>query len=124
MTRQATGRNQRKYDRIRVVNSKQIWNLSEGGAYVASAHPKRLGSVIQFELKLGDQGPIFKSLAMVIRVLHKPNPKMGEPAGMALKFLDVKPEDQARLHQFLLDLKKPDRNPEDIFEHLQVPDID
>ena len=96
-----SGRNKRLFDRIRVGSSKSIWNLSEGGAYVATSNPRRLGSVLHFEFKLWKDEAPFRALAKVVRILHHANPSIGEPAGMALQFVKVSADDRIRLRTFL-----------------------
>jgi len=98
-------RNKRQYERLQVVSSKHLWDLSEGGAFVITATPRRVGSLVHFEYRLGDGGAPFKALAKVIRALHKPNPKLGQPAGMALQFIKVSDEDLDHLRQYLKNLK-------------------
>jgi len=98
------GRDKRGHDRVRLTSSRSVWNLSEGGAYIATANPRRVGSVIHFEFTLENRES-FKTLARVIRVLHKPNPKIGEPAGMALQFIEVGEEDKQRLRNYLRELQ-------------------
>lgn len=106
MTTEPKGREKRRYERIRVGSCDKLWNLSEGGAFVASDSPRRLGSVFLFEIKLGQKKRVIKSLAKVIRVLHKPNPKIGEPAGMAIQFLDISREDYETLRAYLKECKQ------------------
>jgi hypothetical protein len=97
----ASGRNKRVFDRIRIGSSKTIWNLSEGGAYVVTSSPRRLGSVIHFEYKLWKDEAPFRALAKVVRILHCPNTSTGKPAGMALQFVKVSVDDRIRLRTFL-----------------------
>jgi len=101
MSAEARGREKRRCERVRIVSLKHVWNLSEGGAYIATETPKRLGAKIQMELRLGREGPTFRSLATVVRVLHRPNPKLGEPAGMAIQFVDLTDEQLSILKRFL-----------------------
>jgi len=100
--------NKREAERIRIKSSKNIWNLSEGGAFIATKDTKRLGSRVQFELQLGPGGLQFSSLAKVIRVLHKPNPKLGEPAGMAVEFVEPDQKNRRRLAAYLSKVKRQD----------------
>lgn len=124
MSTPSSGRDKRKYDRIRVAESRFLWNLGEGGAYLVTHNPRRLGSLFHFEYKLGSRGPIFKALAKVIRVIHKPNPKTGQPAGMAVQFVNISPQDLKNLRLFLADLKKPEKQNAIPQELLDVPEID
>ncbi len=95
------GREKRQHERIRIGSVKDLHNLSEGGAYVATDSPKRLGATFHFELKLGHKSRAFQALARVVRVLHRPNPKIGEPAGMAIQFVAINDEDHEVLMEFL-----------------------
>lgn len=98
--------NKRIYERIRISSSKSIWNLSEGGAYVATANPRRLGSLIHFEFRLWPDEEPFRALGKVVRVLHKPNPAINEPAGMAIQFTEVAEDDRVRLRTYLKEQKQ------------------
>ena len=91
----------RRHPRIRISSSKSIWNLSEGGAFVATNTPRRLGSLIHFEFRLWPDEPAFSALGKIVRVLHTPNPKINEPAGMAIQFTEVSNDDRIRLRAFL-----------------------
>ena len=106
MSEKASGKDKRQFERIRIQSSKNIWNLSMGGAYVATNKPKKLGSVLHFEVKLGEKKTPFKAMAKVIRVLHTPNPKTGEPPGIALKFVDVDDDNKITLNKYLIEIKK------------------
>ena len=105
MDAEPKGREKRRSERLRVSSCEKLWNLSEGGAFVITAVPRRLGSVFRFEIKLGAKKQTFKALAKVIRVLYKPNPKIGEPAGMAIQFVETSVEDQQILQVFLKECK-------------------
>ncbi len=106
MSSEDTGRNKRTFERVRIATSKNIWNLSMGGAYVATKNPRHVGSLVHFEYKLGGEEKTFKALSKVVRVLHRPNPKSGEPAGMALQFIKVSDEDKLALTRFLSSKKQ------------------
>jgi hypothetical protein len=101
MSATPSGRDKRRFERIRIASLRHVWNLSEGGAFIATETPKRLGAKIHMELRLGREGPTFRSLAKVVRVLHRPNPKFGEPAGMAVQFVDLTDEQLSILKEFL-----------------------
>jgi hypothetical protein len=100
------GRDKRRHERIRIYSVRDLHNLSIGGAYVATVSPKRLGSTFHFELKLGHKTKAFHALARVVRVLHRPNHKIGEPAGMAIQFVAVKDEDRKILMEYLDEQKQ------------------
>lgn len=99
------GREKRQFERVRIPSLKNVWNLSEGGAFIATDTPKRLGAKVHLEFRLGREGPTFRSLAKVVRVLHKPNPKFGEPAGMAVQFLELNDQQLVVLKRFLAEVK-------------------
>lgn len=101
-----TADNKRQYERVRISASKSIWNLSEGGAFVATTNPRRLGTVIHFEFRLWPDEPPFRALAKVVRVLHLPNPKISQPAGMGIQFTQVGEDDRVRLRAYLNEQKK------------------
>lgn len=101
MDNEPNGRDKRESERVRIIESKQIWNLSEGGAYIATDSPRRLGSLLHFEFRLGEQMPVFQALSKVVRVLHKKNPKTKEPRGMAVQFVKMSDEDLSNLRKYL-----------------------
>jgi len=95
------GRDKRRYDRVRITHSRNVFNLSEGGAYIATEKPRRLGSLFYFEYHPGKGDEPILALAKVIRVLHRPNPRLKEPAGMAVQFVKMEEADLARLRNYL-----------------------
>jgi len=101
MSADVGGRDKRRYERVRVPASKNVWNISEGGAFIATESPKRLGATFMLELRLGGGNPTFRTMARVIRVLHKPNPKTEEPAGMAVKFERTSDDDVAIIRNYI-----------------------
>ncbi len=104
----SNGRDKRKSERVRITSSKAIWNLSEGGAYIATTTPRSVGNLLHFEYKLEKDQPYFQALAKVVRVIHKPIPGKGEPAGMAIRFEKVSEENLERLKKFLANRKGED----------------
>lgn len=96
------GRKVRKHERIKLSWSKSIVNISEGGAYIRTDEPRRLGSKVHFEIKLEPDKPPVRGMGKVIRVIHKKGAtKKGDPPGMALEFMDVSSEDRARIRHFV-----------------------
>ena len=96
-----SGKDKRKFERVH-VKSKSLWNMSVGGAYIITDNPRRLGSVFRFEFTMKKGEPNFRAIAKVVRVIHRPNPKTGEPAGMGLQFTEVSEEEKARLRKYLV----------------------
>lgn len=101
MDNEPNGRNKRLSERVRIIASKQIWNLSEGGAYVSTDSPRKLGSLLHFEFRLGVEMPAFQALSKVVRVLHRKNHKTQEPRGMAVQFVKVSETDLSNLQKYL-----------------------
>lgn len=93
--------NKRFFERFKVLGSRRIWNLSEGGAYIVTEQPRRLGTVLRFEFKLENGEAPFSALAKVVRVTTRPASGTGEPKGMAVAFIDMSGEDRARLKKYL-----------------------
>ena len=102
-------RDKRQSERIRIFESRQIWNLSEGGAYIATDNPRRLGATLHFRFRLESDMPVFEALAKVVRVLHKKNPKTGEPKGMAVQFVKVEEDNLSNLREFLKNKKMQEK---------------
>ncbi|GEM_PF-1151420 len=95
-------RGKRQHERIQLLWNKSVVNLSEGGMYVRTDEPRRLGSIVYFEIKLdADQEPI-QGTGRVIRVLHKGGAgTSGDPPGMALEFVELAPESLERIRRFI-----------------------
>ncbi len=98
------GRDNRKNERV-FLDSRHVWNISEGGAYIINKNPRKTGSILHFEYRLEELNKTFKALARVIRTLYRPNPKTGEPAGMAIQFIKISPEDREILKEYLKKIK-------------------
>jgi uncharacterized protein (TIGR02266 family) len=96
------GGGKRRHERIKLSWNKSVVNLSEGGMYVRTDEPRRLGSIVYFEIKLdADQAPI-QGTGRVIRVLHKGGAgTSGDPPGMALEFVELTPESRERIRRFI-----------------------
>jgi len=115
MDAELTGSNKRRYERVRVRSCKFLLNLSVGGAFVITRRPRQVGSMIHFEIKLGKKARQFRALAKIVRVLHKPDPRNGEPAGMAVEFVKMEPEDEKTLREYLKECKNQNPLREDVF---------
>jgi hypothetical protein len=100
------GRENRQYERV-ALESRNVWNISEGGAYIINKNPRSTGSILQFEYRLEHVNKTFKALARVVRTLYRPNPKTGEPAGMAIQFIKISDKDRELLQEYLKKTKPP-----------------
>jgi Tfp pilus assembly protein PilZ len=78
-------RNKRLYERVK-IDSERIYDLSEGGLYIKTKEPKRLGSLVGLELKLFDDEPPFMVKGQVIRIIYEKGSRKNFPPGMAVQF--------------------------------------
>ncbi len=97
---QLKGSDKRRHERIKTT-SRHIRDLSEGGAYIITDQPRPAGSLFHFEFRPEKDAEPIRALARVIRVLYRPNPKLKEPAGMAVKFTELGEDDLVRLREYL-----------------------
>jgi len=104
----ATGRDKRKYERVNVTSSKHFADISEGGVFIKTDNPRRLGSKLHLDIKLEGFDEHIRTLARVIRVIHKAGATKKRPAGMALEFLDLPEETKIQLQSLIKKLRQQD----------------
>ena len=85
-------------------------NVSEGGIFVASAHPPPLGSEVGFELLLG--GERFLVVGMVCWVRDEHAASSGAPAGCGVKWVHLEDGALDAIHRFI-DVRQTDFYEED-----------
>ncbi len=85
--------------------STRITNLGFGGAFVAvpaavfdDPSAMRVGELMEVSFSLRDEQPV-RARASV--VWTRPSPRVSAPSGVGVKFIDVTPEDQTRLEDFV-----------------------
>lgn len=90
--------------RVRLKSSHGLWagfteNISEGGVFVATPAPLRIGDEINIDLALGGE---LGSLPIRCRVQWvRPVSVGGMPAGMGLRFLDLGAEALAQIRAYI-----------------------
>lgn len=99
-----TEKNKRLYERIR-IDSGKLYDLSEGGVYVKTKEPKRLGSLLGLELKLFDDEPPFLVKGRVIRIIYEKGGLKNFPPGMAVQFEHLPAETCEKIKKYILDKK-------------------
>jgi hypothetical protein len=105
MARKSTGRERRRFDRIKLEHLKQCHDLSEGGFYIVSDRPRRLGSLVNFELKLEKDQPPIRGRGRVVRIIHQAGAVGGDPPGMAVEFVELAEEDRDRIRAVVTKVK-------------------
>lgn len=75
-------------------------NLSSGGVFLASPRPLPLGSRVQFELRLPDDGQT-SLITAEVRWYREEGAIEGEPGGMGLQFVDLDTDLQGRIDEFV-----------------------
>ena len=105
MTQKSTGRERRRFDRIKLEHLKQCHDLSEGGFYVVSDRPRRLGSLVNFELKLEPDQPPIRGRGKVVRIIHQAGAVGGDPPGMAVEFVELAEADRDRIRAVVTKVK-------------------
>lgn len=101
------GKNQRVYERIR-IDSDHIYDLSEGGIYIKTTEPKRLGALVGLELKLFENENQFVAKGRVIRIVYEKGAQKKFPPGMAIKFEPLSESDKEKIRLYIRS-KKPGR---------------
>lgn len=95
------------YHRVRFKSGKQFLteyteNLSRGGMFVASNKPLEPGSLIEAEIEVeGIEQPLKVEGRVAYRLDSEEAQKVGRSGGMGVQFVDLSPEVQARLHQYI-----------------------
>jgi uncharacterized protein (TIGR02266 family) len=74
-------------------------NISEGGLFVATAAPLRVGDRLVVALSLMGTGPL--RLSAVVRWVRGKDARGGLPPGAGLQFVDPAPEAAAAIEAFL-----------------------
>lgn len=93
-------REKRRYQRIK-IDSGKIYDLSEGGIYIHTTEPKRLGSLIAIELKLFEgQEPILVK-GKVLRIIYESGARQKFPPGMAVEFVGLTEEERQKIRAFI-----------------------
>ena len=69
-------------------------NLSEGGMFIKTAQPKRVGTVFSFEFKLKDDFVLLQGWGEV-RWIREKDGGPDKPGGMGVKFIDLDPASRA-----------------------------
>ena len=70
-------------------------NVSTGGMFIRRRNPHPVGSVFEFELRLGDEAPLICGKAQVAWVRRR-SPGSQAPAGMGVRFVEL--ADEGRRH--------------------------
>jgi uncharacterized protein (TIGR02266 family) len=96
--------NKRLYERVR-IDSGRIYDLSEGGVYVKTKEPKRLGSLVGLELKLFDDQPPFLVKGQVIRIIYEKGGQKIFPPGMAVQFEPLANEHREKIRTYIQNKK-------------------
>lgn len=76
-------------------------NISEGGLFIRTDHPKPLGSKVRFEFLVRDNGPTVVGLGLVQWV----NDGKDGSKGMGIKFLELNQAGEAEIREVLRQIK-------------------
>ena len=113
MGAQAKRKNERRrFERVKLENPRQCRNISEGGLYMLTNRPRRLGSVVNFELKLLDRYPPIRGRGRVVRVIHEAGAVGVDPPGMAIQFVELAPADRDRIRTLVVENRREKRDEE------------
>lgn len=105
MTRKETGKDRRRFERIRLDHLRQCKDLGEGGFYIMTERPRRLGSMVNFEIKLEEDQPPVRGRGRVVRIIHRAGAIGGDPPGMAVEFVELAEEDRDRIRAVVTRVK-------------------
>jgi uncharacterized protein (TIGR02266 family) len=91
--------NKRIFERV-VINSDRIYDLSEGGVYIKTKEPKRLGALVGVEMKLFEREDPVCAKGKIIRIIYERGGLKRFPPGMAIQFtsIDEKEREKIRLY--------------------------
>ena len=93
-------RKPRLYDRV-VIDSGRIYDLSEGGVYVKTTEPKRLGTLVGLEIRLFNSKQPLVVCGRVIRIIYKQGGKKNLPPGMAIVFETLSEPDRELIRAYV-----------------------
>ena len=97
MSAKQTDRERRRHTRIQLDRRKHCANISEGGLFIITDRPRRLGSLVHFELRLDDLTPPIRGRGKVVRVIHATHAAGADPTGMAIEFVEMDEADRDRI---------------------------
>ncbi len=61
-------------------------NISTGGMFIETDHPRQLGSMVYFQFTVRDDGPLIEGLGTVVRVVDNPD---GSTKGIGIEFVNL-----------------------------------
>ena len=105
MTRKGTDPERRSFKRIKLDRPKQCHDISEGGFYVRTDRPRRLGSLVNFEIKLEEDKPPLRGRGRVVRIIHRAGAVGSDPPGMAIEFVELSSAERKRIRSWMAKLK-------------------
>lgn len=100
----------RRFERIKLDYPRQCHNISEGGLYMLTNRPRRLGSVVNFELRLSEGLPPIRGRGRVVRVIHEAGAAGTDPPGMALQFVELAESAREQIRSFVLEARRAKEN--------------
>jgi uncharacterized protein (TIGR02266 family) len=75
-------------------------DLSEGGVFISTYQPRRIGEHLAIAFRLpGDEAPI--RAVVEVKWMREQNVEANVPPGVGASFVDVTPEDRARIEHFV-----------------------
>jgi len=92
--------NKRLYERA-VIDSRRIYDLSEGGVYIKTLEPKRLGTLVGLELKLFENEHPVLVKGRVIRIIYEKGGQKRFPPGMAIRFEPVPEPERQKIRLYI-----------------------
>ena len=85
---------------LSAVTPFQTKDVSEGGVFIYTHDLLPVGTRVDFTLVLGEKTASIRGRGEVVRVVTEDDPDAQGP-GLALMFVDMPPEEQARIHHLL-----------------------
>jgi len=100
----------RRHDRVRAVVEVSVTSehnfytgftsdISEGGVFIAGIGLRPIGTMIDFQLRLGKGEVAVRGVVRWVRELNEYTQDV--PPGMGVEFIDLHPEVQAKINTFL-----------------------
>src|SRR5690606_14589111 len=71
------------------------------GMFLSSRNPKPIGTRLQFEMRLADDSPVIEGIGEVRWIREYDRSRPGEPHGMGIQFIELKPESRALIERII-----------------------
>ena len=119
MGKKRQGRERRKHDRVPLnllvqfrsddydqFFEKYAGDISLGGIFIATDHPREMGSMVYFQFTTKTDGPLIEGLGSVVRVTDGEG---GEPRGIGIEFLSLDDQSRSQIHRLIAERESAEK---------------